>query len=290
MKKLLITGASGFLGWHLCELAQTDWQIYGTYHAHAVPLPGVAMVPVDLTDRAAVTQLIQQIQPDALIHTAALSKPNACESNPDLSYQINVAASWHLADLCAERSIPCVFTSSEQVFDGRNPPYRESDPVNPINRYGEHKAAAEVGMQARYPEVAICRMPLMFGVAPTAESFIQPWIKTLRTGGSVSLFTDEIRTPVCGADAAQGLLLALAQFKGILHLGGSERISRYDFGQRLAEVLQIPETQLTACQQADVPMSAPRPADASMDSSLAFSLGYRPLPVREALIRLKDQL
>jgi dTDP-4-dehydrorhamnose reductase len=290
MKKLLITGASGFLGWHLCQQAQADWQIYGTYHSHAVTVPGVTLVPIDLTDLAAVTQLVQQIQPDALIHTAALSKPNACESNPELSYQINVAASWHLAELCAERDIPCVFTSSEQVFDGRNPPYREIDPVNPINRYGADKAAAEAGMQARYPKVAICRMPLMFGVAPIADSFIQPWIKTLRAGGSINLFTDEIRTPVWGADAARGLLLALEQVKGILHLGGAERISRYDFGKLLAEVLQIPETQLTPCQQADVPMSAPRSADVSMDSSLAFSLGYRPLGIREALVQLKEQL
>lgn len=290
MRKLLITGASGFLGWHLCQLAQAEWQVYGTYHAHAVTIPGVTLLPIDLTDVAAVTQLMQQIQPDALIHTAALSSPNVCESNPALSYQINVAASCHLAERSAERAIPCVFTSSEQVFDGKNPPYRETDPVSPINRYGEDKAAAEAGMQACYPDVIICRMPLMFGAAPTANCFIQPWVKTLRAGGSINLFTDEIRTPVWGADAASGILLALAQVKGIVHLGGVERISRYDFGRLLADVLQIPETQLSLCRQGDVPMSAPRPADTSMDSSLAFSLGYRPLAIREALVRLKDQL
>ncbi len=290
VQKLLITGISGFLGWYLYQAARSQWQVYGTYRSHAVELPDATRLQVDLTDRAAVQHLFQTIQPDAVIHTAALSSPNACQNNPEASYQINVAASRDLAEECAAAEIPCVFTSSEQVFDGTKPPYRETDPVCPINLYGEHKALAEVEMRSRYPEVVICRMPLMFGAAPTADSFIQPWIRTLRAGGTIDLFTDEIRNPVSGADAAQGLLLALAKAKGILHLGGRQPISRFEFGQLLAEVLEIPVTQLKFCRQTDVVMAAPRPANASLDSSLAFELGYDPLPVRAALEQLRSQL
>jgi dTDP-4-dehydrorhamnose reductase len=290
MKKLLVTGASGFLGWHLCQLAQSQWQLYGTYHTRSVEMAGVTMLPLDLTDSVALRQLMQQVQPDAVIHTAALSSPNACQSEPDLSYRVNVAASWEMAELCAAAGIPCVFTSSEQVFDGLNPPYRETDPACPINLYGEHKLAAEVGMLERCPDVVICRMPLMFGAAPTADSFIQPWIKALRTGRSIDLFTDEIRNPVSGMDAAQGIFLALANVKGIIHLGGKERLSRYQIGQVLAEVLQLPTEHLNPCQQADVKMAAPRPPDVSLNSELAFGLGYQPKGVKEALEGLQADL
>jgi dTDP-4-dehydrorhamnose reductase len=283
MQKLLLTGASGFLGWHLCQVAQADWEVYGTFHSRAVHIPGVQLLSVDLTDFDAVQQLVQTVQPDAIIHAAALSSPNACESDPHASYQINVVASCNLAGLSADAGIPCVFISSEQVFDGSKPPYREADPVCPINRYGEHKVAAEVGMQERCPSVMICRMPLMFGAAPTAKSFLQPWIETLRNGGSISLFTDEIRNPVSGYAAAQGILIALEQANGILHLGGKERLSRYAIGCLLAEALGIPETQLLPCRQADVKMAAPRPLDVSLDSSLAFRLGYQPKPMKEEL-------
>jgi dTDP-4-dehydrorhamnose reductase len=290
MKKLLVTGASGFLGWHLCQLAESQWQIYGTYHTHSVGMAGVTMLPLDLTDSVAVQQLMQEIQPDAVIHAAALSSPNACQSDPDLSYRINVRASWELAGRCADAGIPCVFTSSEQVFDGLNPPYRETDPACPINLYGEHKLAAEVGMLERCPNMVICRMPLMFGAAPTADSFIQPWIKTLRAGKSIDLFTDEIRNPVSGMDAAQGIFLALADVKGIIHLGGKERLSRYQMGYVLAEVLQLPIEKLNPCQQADLKMAAPRPPDVSLNSELAFSLGYQPKGVKAALEMLKTEL
>ena len=290
MKKLLVTGASSFLGWHLCQLAQSQWQLYGTYHSNQVDMADVTMLPLDLTNSAALRQLMQEIQPDAVIHAAALSSPNACQSDPDLSYRINVMASWELAERCADAGIPCVFTSSEQVFDGLNPPYRETDPACPVNLYGEHKLAAEVGMLERCPDVVICRMPLMFGAAPTANSFIQPWIKALRAGKSIDLFTDEIRNPVSGMDAAQGIFLALANVKGIIHLGGKERLSRYQMGQVLAEVLQLPLDKLNPCQQADVEMAAPRPPDVSLNSELAFSLGYQPKGVKEALEGLQAEL
>lgn len=290
MSKLLITGASGFLGWHLCQLTQWQWQVYGTYHSHAVEIPNVTLLSIDLTDFEAIKQLVRTLQPDAIIHTAALSSPNACQSDPSTSYQVNVTASCDLAGLSADAGIPYVFTSSEQVFDGSNPPYREADPVCPINVYGEHKVAAEVGILSRCPDATICRMPLMFGAAPVASSFIQPWIKALRAGQSLDLFTDEIRNPVSGFDAAQGILLALEQIKGQIHLGGQESLSRYELGHLLAEVLDLTEAKLNPKLQAEVKMAAPRPLDVSLDSSFAFSLGYQPARVREALQALRPKL
>lgn len=290
MKKLLITGASGFLGWHLCQLAQQTWQVYGTYHQHPVEIPGVTLLTLNLTDFQALRQLFQQIQPDAVIHTAAASSPNFCQTHPETSHSINVSASCNLAGLSANAGIPCVFTSSEMVFDGRNPPYRESASVCPVNLYGEQKVAAEVGMLERYPQTAICRMPLMFGAAPYASSFVQPFLEKMRSGQELNLFIDEFRTPISGTSAAQGLLLALEQVHGYIHLGGKERLSRYQFGCLMVKVLDLPMAKLTACRQADVKMAAPRPADLSMDSSLAFSLGFNPASVEKELQTLKELL
>jgi dTDP-4-dehydrorhamnose reductase len=77
------------------------------------------------------------------------------------------------------------------------------------------------------------------------------------------------------------------QVQGMIHLGGKERLSRYDFGRLLVEVFQLPATRLKSCRQQDVKMAAPRPADVSLDSSKAFHLGYQPLSVREELEMLR---
>lgn len=291
MRKLLITGASGFLGWHLCQIAQKQWDVYGTYCSQAIAIPGVTPLKVDISDFAALQELFATVQPDAVIHLAAQSSPNHCQTHPEAAHTINVTASINIAGLCSDRAIPCVFTSTDLVFDGLNPPYRETDSVNPVNLYGEQKVLAEEGMRSRYPQTAICRMPLMFGEAsPTATSFMQPFIHMLRQEQELRLFTDEFRTPASATTAAQGLLLALEKVQGYVHLGGRERISRYEFGRLLVEVLSLPTTGLQACCQADVKMAAPRPPDVSLDSSLAFSLGYAPLSLCEELETLRGKV
>lgn len=287
MKKLLITGASGFLGWHLCQLAKQEWEIYGTYLSHPLEIPGIKMLKVNLTDFRELQRIFSDVKPTAVIHTAAHSQPNFCQTHPEESHEINVTASCNIAGLCADNSIPCAFTSTDLVFDGLNAPYRESDSVCPVNLYGEQKAIAEAGMLERYPMTAVCRLPLMFGAAtPTAKSFIQPFIQTLQAEKELNLFVDEFRTPVSGKTAAKGLLLALEKVNGIIHLGGKERISRYDFGKILVEVFQLPATKLKSCRQQDVKMAAARPADVSLDSSKAFALGYEPLSSRKELQEL----
>lgn len=291
MKKLLVTGASGFLGWNLCQLAQQEWQVYGTYFSKAVEISNVNLIKVDLRDFEQLKNLFQQIKPAAVIHTAAQSNPNFCQTHPEESAIINVTTSSNIAGLCADYSIPCAFTSTDLVFNGLNPPYQETDPVSPVNIYGEQKVLAEQEMLARYPQTAVCRMPLMFGIpSPQANSFIQPFIKFLREGKELSLFTDEFRTPVSGTTAASGLLLALAKVNGVIHLGGKESISRYEFVRLMAEILELPQDKLTACLQKDVQMAAPRPKDVSLNSDKAFALGYQPLSLRKELEKLRGKV
>jgi dTDP-4-dehydrorhamnose reductase len=134
-------------------------------------------------------------------------------------------------------------------------------------------------------------MPLMFGSpSPTANSFLQPFLKTLQEGKELSLFTDEYRTAVGVNSAVNGLLLALEKVQGIIHLGGKERVSRYQFGLLMAAVFNITRKQIKPCLQSDVPMIAPRPQDVSLDSSLAFSLGYQPLSIKTELEAIRDEI
>ena len=284
-KKLLVTGASGFLGWNLCQQAQSNWQVYGTYFSHKVEISGVTLFKTDLKDYAALARLFNSIKPDAVIHTAAASKPNYCQTHPQEAYAINVEAAVNIARLCGERDIPCAFTSTDLVFDGKNPRYKETDPVCPINYYGEQKAIAEQKMSEIYPAIALCRMPLMFGApSPASASFIEGMVTNLQAGKEINLFTDEFRTPASARAASGGLLLAIEKrVKGVLHLGGKERISRYDFGLLLADILQLSTDLIKPGKQADVVMVAPRSPDTSLDSSKAYSLGYQPLSLRKEL-------
>lgn len=288
MKKLFITGASGFLGWNLCREARGKWDIFGATFSHQIDIAGVKTFRIDLADFKELKRIFSEIRPDALIHTAAVSNANFCQLNRAATHKINVDSALNLAGLCADAAIPLAFTSTDLVFDGLGAPYREEDPVSPVNVYGEQKAMAERGILERYPKAAICRMPLMFGdPGPVAVSFIQPMLDAMQKGLELRLFIDEFRTPVSGRDAAGGLLMAIEKVGGIIHLGGIERISRFDFGRMLGEVFNFPNARLLACRQGEIQMAAPRSPDVSLDSSKAFRLGFKPGKLREELEALR---
>jgi dTDP-4-dehydrorhamnose reductase len=287
---LLVTGASGFLGWQVCRQARSQWRVVGTCHTHPLAIDDVALQPIDLTDIPRLVAWLQTLAPEAVIHTAAMAQPNRCEQQPAASYAINVAVTRTLAQYCGQRQIPLVFASSDQVFDGQSAPYVETDPPSPINVYGRHKAEAEGFVQTLHPAAAICRLPLMYGPpSPTSESFLQGFIRTLTAGDPLRLFVDEYRSPAYVEDVAQGLLLILANHgSGIFHLGGPERINRYDFGLLLAEIWGLNPALICPSRQAEVTMPAARPADVSTQGTRAYALGYRPRPPAAGLRATKS--
>jgi dTDP-4-dehydrorhamnose reductase len=266
--------------------------VFGVFHTHPVTVPSVTALQCDLTDYHECTSLMQQTQPDAVIHAAAMVNPNHCQEHRGESRRINVDAAVSIAGLCSDAGIPCVFISTDLIFDGTAPPYCETSEPSPVSVYGEQKLEAERAMRRRHDRLTICRMPLMFGDAPPgAQSCIQPMIRALHDRTPLRLFIDEYRTPVSGTAAAAGILFALEKMVPLIHLGGRERISRCDFGYILAAALGADSAVIRPVRQAEVIMPALRPSDVSFDSAMAFGLGgrqgFNPLPLNEELARLE---
>lgn len=295
--KLLVTGVSGFLGWAVGLVAQGSWEVYGTYgdwlrqtpKDRPPSIPGVRSLQWSAAQPGRWEELVERVQPEAVVHLAAQSNTTLCQQQPEQTWEINVTTAIAVAQTCVERQIPLVFTSTDLVFDGAAPPYREGDAPNPLNCYGEQKLAAERGILAVYPEAIVARMPLMFGLGGAeARNFMQQVQRSLAQGDSLTLFEDEIRTPVSRETAAAGLVLALdwarqGRHRGVVHLGGREAVSRLVLGQLLAEVQGYDVGLLQGVPQGSVSLPAPRPLDVSLDSSLAWSLGYEVRSLREQL-------
>lgn len=284
MKKVLVTGVSGFLGWHICEAArERGWQVTGVSHTRPAEIDGVDVRRLDLCDSQAVASLLSEVEPDGVIHAAAMANPNQCEVEPEMSQAVNVNATLQLAELCRQRGVRLVFTSTDLVFDGEHAPYAEDAATGPVNIYGRHKLAAEQGVLAAGG--VVCRMPLMFGNrADKPASFIGGWFKALAAGQELTLFYDEIRTPVSGSAAAAGLLLALeTDVQGVLHLGGPEPVTRYDFGLKFCEVFGYDPALIKSVPAASVTMAAPRARNVALLSERAFALGYNPGSVLDQL-------
>jgi dTDP-4-dehydrorhamnose reductase len=253
--RVIVTGAAGLIGQYFVKTASRwapGWEVHGLSRAD-----------LDLTDAGAVERIWQSIKPDVVIHCAALSRTKDCEQNPQLARRINVEATAHLARL--SKGIPFLFLSSGEVFDGKTGWYREGDDPNPINFYGKTKLEAEQ-LVLQNPHHTVVRIVLTAGTSQNGDrSFVEDMCRAAKSGKSLTLYADEYRCPLpAGAIARAIWELAGKNTSGLYHLGGRERLSRWEIGQALLP--WYPELQGHLIEgSARGHTGAPRPADLSLN-------------------------
>lgn len=273
-----ITGAGGLIGHHLAvaATAMKRWNV--------VPL---RREDLDLLDSQAVSQRFRRDRPAVVLHCAALSKTPACQANPALAHRTNVGVTRQLAELSVDGRF--VFFSTDLIFDGRRGNYSENSPANPLHVYGETKVAAETAVRA-HPRHLIVRTSLNYGLSPSRDrSFVEEMLVAVQSGKTLSLFTDEFRSPIAVADTVATVLeLLAAGATGTYHVAGSERLSRWEIGELAAmhhpelRGKLRPESLLTY-------QGPPRAPDTSLDCAKTERLLGRRLPgLRERLGRMTD--
>jgi dTDP-4-dehydrorhamnose reductase len=285
---ILITGASGLVGSCLCALAASRWRVFGTFcrqPPRQIPKKnGVELVQIDLTHWNDTQTLLEQVQPKAVIHAAAAADVTRCQHHPEQTADINIRVPALLAAWCARHGVPFAHLSTDLVFDGTRPPYDESSRVNPLGIYAIQKARAEADVAARSAEAVIFRLPLMVGISESfGHHFCQQMLRAIDIGDTLTLFTDEYRTPVDIRSAARGILDLTGKVEGIVHLGGTRRISRYELGVMMANAMSRSIDQIKGIPIAQSALSVPRARDVSLNSQMAFSLGYSPTALEEAV-------
>lgn len=291
MIRILITGISGFLGWNLAHRLsrESDIEIVGL-HGRNTPPEGVESHQVDIEKPADLRAIVASIDPDVVLHTAAISGGGDCEADPDRAQRINVGSVQAMLQVLRPSKTHLIVCSTDLVFDGTRPPYREKDMRVPRHVYARTKCQMEREVLAWKGRGTVARMALMYGSgSPSSPSFLGWLDGGLRGEKGVTLFHDEYRTPLYGADAAEGLLAIVRhETKGIYHLGGPERLSREAFARVYAEVFALDPTRIHSASQADVKTAIYRAPDVSFDISKACeNLDFNPRNVREALENLR---
>jgi dTDP-4-dehydrorhamnose reductase len=249
----------------------------------------VGLEPVDLTDAAATAAALTAADPDVVIHAAAISRADAVRRDPARAQAVNVEATGRLAAWCAERSRRLVYTSSDLVFSGARAWNREDDAAEPVMAYGRTKRAAEPAVLA-IPRGLVARLSLLYGPTRSGRAvYYDSALAALGRGEPQTFFEDEFRTPLDLATAAVALArLAMTEARGVVHVGGPERVSRFELMRRVARTLGLDPDLLRANRQGDVDAPEPRPADVSLDSERLVSVlpGLNRPSIEEAVARM----
>ena len=285
--RILITGASGQLGAYLINrIVDKGGEVVAWSHSTEGERSGILLRPVDLTNASATDLALEESRPDAIIHAAALSAAEAVRLDPVGSTAINVGATRRIADWCDRRGCRLIFTSTDLVFDGSLAWNREDGPAEPILAYGKTKRRAEPAVLG-IANGLVARVSLLYGPSRCGRpSFFDQAIQAFHSGDTRSFFEDEYRTPLDLATAAEILVrLAGTDLTGLVHVGGPERMSRFDLMSRAATALGLDPGLVWPCRRADATLAEPRPADVSLDTTRLVSALidlHRPL-IEEAL-------
>lgn len=290
--KVLVTGASGMFGRAVrAELIARGYEVVGLCHSR--PAPG--LVACDLTSAEAVEQLFAQPTFAAVVHLAALRKPDDCDSRPQATRSLNIDATERLAQAAARQGRYFIYISSDYVFDGTEPPYSAAATPRPANFYGSTKLAGEQAVQSAYAAApgacAILRVPVLYTLTPCdwEESSVTSVIgKVLTAGGTEPLVLDSwaVRYPTLVEDLACVIAdMVERQVAGICQWSSNEPFTKYEMGRIIARLAGLPSGNL---QPSGAPANgtSPRPKDCHLLRDKLAGLGVKsPDTPFEAAIR-----
>ncbi len=295
--RILVTGSNGLLGQKLTRLLQEDENIYLIATARgksALRITRGEYHSMDVTDRDEVESVLWLTKPDVIIHTAAMTQVDDCETQREACWKANVTAVEHLVGCYQALHIHLVHVSTDFIFDGSHGPLDENEPPNPVNYYGESKLAAEKVIEASTISWTILRTVLVFGITnDMSRSNIVLWVKkSLEEGRAIRVVNDQWRTPTLAEDLAMGCYLAARKrARGVFNISGKDFLSPYDIAIKTAAYFNLDKSLIQATDSTVFKQPAKRPPTTGFVIDKARNeLGYEPHSFEEGLAVLAGQL
>jgi dTDP-4-dehydrorhamnose reductase len=288
--RILVTGASGLLGLNLALEAAKDHLVFGTINNHAIRTDAFTVLQVNLLADGAVERLLEQTQPDWVIHCAALANLEDCEAHPDLAEQLNTHLPAKLAAHVARGGARLVHVSTDAVFDGQKGGYSEQDTPNPLSVYARTKLEGERGVAQADPQAIITRVNL-FGWSPSGRrSLAEFFFNNLSAGNRVMGFTDVYFCPLLANDLAAIFLKMLhINLNGLYHVVSKECLSKYEFGVRLANQFDLDSSLIIPASVEQGGLAAARSPRLTLRvDRLAKALGEPPPDISSGMRRFFD--
>ncbi len=282
--RILVTGSSGLIGTQLTsDLLKLDIEVYSAFHDN-VPEYGIP-THLELTDPEEVSHIIQEIKPDIIIHSAALTNVDFCEKNPILANLVNTKATEIITNICNQNKVSLFYISTDYVFDGFKGTYDENTIPNPLCVYGQTKLKGEQYIQKHCLNYCIVRTSTPYGVHSIKESFPMFVINKLIKHESIQVVEDQFTSPTYIPNLSKIIIeLILKNFSGIFHVSGKSRISRYELALSLAEKLHFDKNLIKPILSSKMNWKAKRPNDSSLNvNKINDMLTEKPLSIEEGL-------
>ncbi len=249
----VITGSSGLLGANACEFFKTDEKVVEIRRERSSSIGTIQLI-ADLAQRNSLTGLVEDSGANVVFHAAAISSIEACASDPEFAWKVNVDASVELARQAAKTGAKFVFISTDAVFDGRtDSPYTEGVLTSPVSVYGETKVAAEQAVLEANPNSIVARVNF-YGWSPTGRrSLVEFFSQKFMLGEPFSGFTDTKVSTLYIGDLLKVISeLVRADASGIFNVASSGAVSKYSLALEFAHEFGFDDRLVSPAESASV--------------------------------------
>ena len=296
--KVLVTGSNGLLGQKLTDLylSKPEWELIATGKGEDRYQGGTGYIyeTLDTTQRDEVHKIIKKHKPDAVIHTAAMTNVDLCESEHEACDNLNIYAAKYVAEACNEIGAHLVQISTDFIFDGTHGPLKEEEIPNPLSYYGLSKWKAEEAIQSLSKSFTIIRTVLVYGVVrDMSRNNIVLWAKTnLEQKKDINVVADQFRTPTLAEDLAMACsLVAEKRAQGIFNISGKDFMSVFDLVYRIAKFWKLDTSHMHLSTSDTIKQPAMRPPISGFILDKAIKeLGFKPHSFEEGLAIVDSQL
>lgn len=290
-RNILITGGSGLLALNWALAIRERYSVTLGLHERDITLAGIQTRQIELESVDHLVRVLETVQPKMVIHTAGLTNVEECEAKPDLAQHINVELAANVAQACAKLGLSLVHISTDHLFSGEVSLVDETQPTAPKNVYGRTKAEAEFRVLSVHAQALVIRTNFYGWGTSYRRSISDVLIESLRSGKELTLFKDVIYNPNIIETVAHAVHdLVNLKAKGIFHVVGDERISKYEFGLKIAEGFNLDSSLVKPGFLADQVSLVQRPHDMSLSNKKICNLLGRKLGgVAEHIARLQWQ-
>ena len=278
-KTVLVTGAGGMVG----SYAQ---DVFGDFNLILTDIVG-GYTRLDVENKESIQELVDREKPDYVLHLAAATDVDRCETEPEWANHVNAEGTRNIALICKDFDIPMVYIGTGAVFDGnKETPYIEIDSVSPSNKYGLSKYEGEKIVRSLLDRFYIVRASWMIGGGKTDKKFVGKVMQKIMSGDKrIKVVNDKFGSITYAKDLLRGIkeLIKTGKF-GVYHMTNEAMHSRYDIAREMVDILGKSDVEIVPITSDEFPLPAPRGrSEALKNHNLDLMRLNRMRPWKEAL-------
>ncbi len=290
-KKIMFFGGSSLLALNWANKIYKSWEVVLLKHKRNISFQHAKIMELEKISKSSIKEIINKVKPHVVVNCAAITEVEKCEKEKDNARLVNTTLPDIIAHTCKLMKIKFVHISTDHLFNGEKSFYLEDNPISPLNNYGITKGKAESKVLNKNSNALLIRTNFFGWGTSYRDSFSDRIIKSLRDSKVIKLFSDVYFTPIYIGELVNIIHMLIDKNKqGIFNVVSKERISKFEFGIKIAKAFKYPLTLISPISIEEIKFLVTRPKDMSLSTlKILDEINFQTKGIENQILDLQNE-